>query len=86
VSLDTGRVGVVLAHTTGVIGVDDVIDEVVAEPVVQVDEQLTDLLVLSHRVDGALYPSDRFRVQSVGSGGQPDAWLPIGSCRLLHSR
>ena len=46
VGLDAGRVGVVVAHTARVVGVDDVVDEVVVEPVVQVDEQLPDLLVL----------------------------------------
>ena len=47
VRLDAGGVGVVVAHAARVVAVDDPVDEVVVEPVVQVDEQLPDLLVLS---------------------------------------
>ena len=48
VGLDASGVGVVVAHTTGVVAVHDAVDEVIIEPVVQVDEQLPHLFVDAH--------------------------------------
>jgi hypothetical protein len=67
VSLDAARIGVVVAHPSGVIGVDHLIDKSVVEPVVQVDEQLPDPLVFVHGVDRASHPANRVVVQSVWS-------------------
>jgi hypothetical protein len=63
--LDTCRVRVVVAHPAGVVGIHDLIDEGVVEPVVQVDEQLPDLLVLIHRINRGPYPRDGLGIQSV---------------------
>jgi hypothetical protein len=57
-----------VGHPAGVVGIQDLIGEVLVEPVVQVDEELPDLLVLIHRIDSAPHPGDGLGVQLVRCG------------------